>query len=313
MTSNESSKQLKYDCNRLLKGSERELVYYLHYLQEDIISCKYISKVDYGNINDIKIKIQNTIDKLSLQKTNVEIIMSDIQSDFMDLAFEEQYFSWLKNNDRACYWSLLKILTGCSKERERNKLKNENYINLNSGSMYYSIIAWFDKMVSSYDDYDDSENNIQSLSEDWSYITDHSAFRWLSKINSLDEIDYCFNYVQESGMSTLDIFILPEDVDILIFLGKKGLIAKKDILISFFDYLYLLSDAGVFVAENLKMKMASGLSSWKNRKNKEGYVDMHFDIKKENIPKLDEIKKRFNLMSKKEVVNELIERVYNEK
>lgn len=315
MNSNESSKQLKYDCNRLLQGSERELIYYLNYLQEDIKSCKYISGVNYKNLKDIKIKIQNALDKLFIHKINVENLMNDMQDDFLNLAFEEQYFSWIKNSDRACYWLLLNILIIYSKENEReiNKLKNEDYINLNSGSMYYSIISWFDKMVSSYDDYDDSKNNIKSLMDDWYHITDHSAFIWVSKINSPVEIDYCFNYIQELGINTIDVFILPEHIDAFILLGKKELIGKKDIIIAFFDYLFLSSRNGILAAENLKMKMANALSSWRNRRNKEGYVDVHFDIKKENIPKLEALKKRLNLMSKKEVVNALIEREYDKK
>ncbi|GAB7271134.1 hypothetical protein DZS_25280 [Dickeya ananatis] len=47
-------------------------------------------------------------------------------------------------------------------------------------------------------------------------------------------------------------------------------------------------------------------------KNKDGYSDLHFDIRDENIPKLKELQKIFRLPSRKDVVNELIERFYEQ-
>lgn len=128
-----------------------------------------------------------------------------------------------------------------------------------------------------------------------------------------DEIDYCYNYLERLGISIIDVVINDKDANFFLRLGERYNLSRKSILVAFFDYLFLSSRNGIFAAENLKMKMASGLSSWKNRKNKEGYVDVHFDIKKENISKLEALKKRFNLMSKKEVVNALIEREYDKK
>ncbi|MCA6974097.1 hypothetical protein [Pectobacterium carotovorum] len=78
---------------------------------------------------------------------------------------------------------------------------------------------------------------------------------------------------------------------------------------AFFDYYF---DSSLEV-DSVRIKMASSLSSWRNREEKkEDFTDVHFDVKKENIPKLDEIRKKINLSSKKEVFDFLIERFYDQ-
>ncbi|EPI2105758.1 hypothetical protein ACS5F0_001509 [Providencia rettgeri] len=293
-------------CDELLKGSERELVYYLHYLQENNKSRKYISNIDYENIKNIRNQIKN-----ALIKTNDEEMIFDMQSDYEEFASDESKFIFLKNDSRSCFLLLIEFLI---ENRDlRRKVEDEDYININSNSIYYSIISFFDKTRRSIEYYKKIDFLRGVVNERAPKSEQSLYYSWLLKINSEDELIYCFNYLEESSIIKRTEIINRKDIVFLIRLSEKYSLDKKNILIALFDYLYQSSDAGAFAAENLKMKMASALSSWKNRKNKEGYVDVHFDIKNENISKLEELKKRFNLMSKKEVVNALIEREYDKK
>ncbi|MDH2395813.1 hypothetical protein QDQ39_08340 [Providencia rettgeri] len=300
---NKNEKHFILKCDELLKGSERELIYYLHYLQENNKSRKYISNVDYENIKNIRNQIKN-----ALMKTNDESIFFDMQDDYEEFACNETKFGWLKNDNHACFYFLLEVLT--KGNSYRYKIESEDYINLNSNSIYYSIIAFFDKSNQRVEDY--KRNYILEGILDDTH-NQNPVFPWLSKLHDSDEIKYCLNYLRDSVKRGFVGDIARDDIDFFIRLSDKYSLNKKHILIALFEHLYQSSRSGDLAVENLKMKMANALSSWKNRKNKEGYVDVHFDIKKENIPKLEVLKKRFNLMSKKEVVNALIEREYDKK
>ncbi|WP_272575822.1 hypothetical protein [Providencia sp. PROV273] len=299
-------KEFLFKCNEFIKCSERELVYYIHYLQEDDVGRKYISNIDYKNIGDISRKVKN-----ALIAINSLDLIEDMQSYYQEFAYDESQFGWIKNDVRSCFYFLINILIESGDFQY--KIENEDYINLNSNSIYYSIIAFFDKTKKIINDY----KSDPILDRVGYYAHGNSiqnpAFSWLSKLHDSEEIKYCLNYFKDSMGRWFASGITIEEVKFLIRISDKYTIDKKHLLIALFDHLCESSDAGFFVAENLKMKMASALSSWKNRKNKEGYVDVHFDIKKENIPKLDELKKRFNVMSKKDVVNALIEYMYDKK
>lgn len=310
MNSSESNslkqKEFLFKCNELIKGGKRELVYYIHHLQEDSIGQKYISNIDYGNIKDIRNQVKN-----ALIKTNDECMIFDMQDDYEELACDEIKFGWLKNDSRACFYFLLEVLM--KGDSYRYKIENENYINLNSNSIYYSIIAFFDKSKQRVEDYKKNYKLEEIMYDAHNQSSQNPVFPWLSKLHDSDEIKYCLNYLRDSVRRRFAKDIMREDIDFFIRLSDKYSLNKKYILIALFDYLYKSSLSGGLAAENLKMKMANALSSWKNRRNKEGYVDVHFDIKKENIPKLEKLKKRFNVMSKKEVVNALIEYMYDKK
>ncbi|NIH03630.1 MULTISPECIES: hypothetical protein [Providencia] len=295
-----------FKCNELIKGGERELVYYIHHLQEDSIGQKYISNIDYGNIKDIRKQVKN-----ALIRIKDECMIFYMQDDYEEFACDEINFGWLKNDSRACFHFLLEILI--KGDSYRYKIENENYINLDSNSIYYSIIAFFDKSKQRLEDYRPNYKLEEIMHDSHTPVFQNSVFPWLSKLHDSDEIKYCLNYLRDSVKQRFTEDIMREDIDFFIRLSDKYSINKKYILIALFDFLYKSSFSGGLAAENLKMKMANALSSWKNRRNKEGYVDVHFDIKKENIPKLEALKKRFNLMSKKEVVNALIEREYDKK
>ncbi|MEZ2758160.1 hypothetical protein ACBQ54_10590 [Providencia vermicola] len=301
----------KYDC--FLNGSEKELIYYLHFLQEDNKSCIYISNVDYRNINNVRKQIFNTLSKLNDNRVDVNDLIDEMIKSYNIETIAEYQFEWLKNNSRACHWLLLNLFSDRSEDSELDDVERENKLNLQSNSIYYSVIAWFDKIIFSRNDKIKNERLLKRYNKHWTDTIQNPSSAWFSKINNSAEIDYCFGYLKDSGMDVLRIAMRRRTIDFLIRLGERNLIAKKDIIIAFFDYLFSSRRSGAFAAENLKMKMASALSSWKNRKNKEGYVDVHFDIKEENIRKLEALKKRFNLMSKKDVVNALIEYMYDKK
>lgn len=313
---NDFDKKLDFKFNKLLNSGERELIYYIHFLQKDRRWCRYISNVNYNDIKDIKRQIKNAIIKFEYQDGCADDFINRMLDNYHKNIIQENKFEWFRNDKRAGFWLLLEMLNQNSSRRILTKIQENNYLNLHSGSIYYSVIAWFDKFTDSRDPQGGrgyNERILKNYNKTWFNLDRNSVSTWLLSINNVDEIDYCFNYLQGIGMSTLDLAMDRKEVEFFLQLGEMYNFEKKDILIAFSDYLFSLSDAGVLAVENLKMKMASALSSWKNRKNKEGYIDVHFDIKKENISKLESLKKRFNLMSKKEVVNELIERVYNEK
>lgn len=204
----------------------------------------------------------------------------------------ESAFEWLKSDERACFLVLLMLLINDTKFDYFLSIEKDNYLNLQSGSIYYSIIAWFDKFTEPRNQRSgrrENEGKLNKYHEKCMVLESNLVSSWLLSMNDLGEINYCYNYLQRLGMNTLAVVMNSDRVEFIFRLGEKYNINRKVILIAFFDYLYLLSDVGVFAAENLKMKMASGLSSWKNRRNKEGYVDVHFDIKKENISNLDDL------------------------
>lgn len=114
-----------------------------------------------------------------------------------------------------------------------------------------------------------------------------------------NEIEYCYSYLKDKGMNIILSTMSEREVALIIEFCETSGFSHKDIVMAFFDYIHGYSANGDIVAESLKGKMSSGLSSWKNRKNKEEYSDLHFDIKKENIPKLEELQKILRLYSKK--------------
>ncbi|MBG5883683.1 hypothetical protein I4990_12035 [Providencia alcalifaciens] len=313
---NDLDKKLDFKFNKLLNSGERELIYYIHFLQKDRRWCRYISNVNYNDIKDIKKQIKNAIIKLEYQNGNVDGFINRMLDNYHENIIQENKFEWFKNDERACFLVFLVLLINETEYDDLPIIEKNNFLNLSSSSLYYSIIAWFDKFTEQRHQRSGRRENEKKLKYCYEIcmgLEKNSVSSWIMGMNDFGEINYCYNYLQRLGMNTLAVAVSNERAEFIFCLSDKYNISRKAILIAFFDYLYLSPNAGVFAAENLKMKMASALSSWKNRKNKEGYVDVHFDIKKENIPKLDELKKRFNVMSKKDVVNALIEYMYDKK
>ncbi|MFH6838479.1 hypothetical protein [Providencia sp. 2024EL-00732] len=312
----EFSKKTRSEYDVLLNSNKRELIYYIHRLQSYRNWRAYISDLNYNDINNIKKQIENSINKFTYHDGDINKFIDRMLNDYHNHGIRESEFEWLKSDERACFLVLLMLLINNTKPDDLIGIEENNKLNLQSGSIYYSIIAWFDKFTeprSQRSGRHENEKKLKKYYERCMGLDENSVFSWLMGMNDVGEINYCYNYLQRLGMNTLVVAVSNESAEFIFRLGEKYNVNKKSVLIAFFDYLYLSSDIGVFAAENLKMKMASALSSWKNRKNKEGYVDVHFDIKKENIPKLDELKKRFNVMSKKDVVNALIEYMYDKK
>lgn len=314
--STEFSKKTRSEYDVLLNSNKRELIYYIHSLQVNRGLRAYISDVNYKDIKNIKKQIENFINKSTYQNNDMNRFIDGMINSYHSHGIRESAFEWLKSDERACFLVLLMLLINDTEFDDLLSIEKDNYLNLQSGSIYYSIIAWFDKFTEPRNQRSgrrENEGKLNKYHEKCMILENNLVSSWLMSMNDLGEINYCYNYLQRLGMNTLAVVINSDRAEFIFRLGKKYNINRKVILIAFFDYLYLSSDIGVFAAENLKIKMASALSSWKNRKNKEGYVDVHFDIKKENIPKLDELKKRFNVMSKKDVVNVLIEYMYDKK
>lgn len=312
----EFSKKILSEYDVLFNSNKRELIYYIHRLQMNRSLRAYISDLNYNDVKSIKKQAENLINKSTYQNNNINRFIDEMLNNYHDHGIRENKFEWLKNDERACFLVLLILLVNETKSDDLLGIEENNDLNLQSGSMYYSIIAWFDKFTELRNQLSgrrENERKLNKYHERCMALDKNSVSSWLLGMNDLSEINYCYNYLQRLGMNTLVVAVSNERAEFIFRLGEKYNVNKKAVLIAFFDYLYLSSDIGVFAAENLKMKMASALSSWKNRKNKEGYVDVHFDIKKENIPKLDELKKRFNVMSKKDVVNALIEYMYDKK
>ncbi|WP_272668417.1 hypothetical protein [Providencia sp. PROV038] len=314
--SNKSSKKMISDHDDLLNSNKRELIYYIHYLQKNRKWRGYISDLNYNNIKDVIKQLENAISKVIRQEGDINDFTERMLKEYHENSIRESEFEWLRNDERACFWLLFVILNNRGNSQDLSAIEKNNILNLQSGSLYYSIIAWFDKFTNSRSPRGgrgDNEKKLKACHQIWLGSERNPVSNWLLSMTSSDEIDYCYNYLERLGISIIDVVINDKDANFFLRLGERYNLSRKSILVAFFDYLFLSSRNGIFAAENLKMKMASGLSSWKNRKNKEGYVDVHFDIKKENISKLEALKKRFNLMSKKEVVNALIEREYDKK
>ncbi|WP_272694574.1 hypothetical protein [Providencia sp. PROV036] len=314
--SNKSNKKMISDHDDLLNSNKRELIYYIHYLQKNRKWRGYISDLNYNNIKDVIKQLENAISKVIRQEGDINDFTERMLKEYHENSIRESEFEWLRNDERACFWLLFVMLNNRGNSQDLSAIEKNNILNLQSGSLYYSIIAWFDKFTNSRSPRGgrgDNEKKLKACHQIWLGSERNPVSNWLLSMNNSDEIDYCYNYLERLGISIIDVVINDKDANFFLRLGERYNLSRKSILVAFFDYLFLSSRNGIFAAENLKIKMASGLSSWKNRKNKEGYVDVHFDIKKENIPKLDALKKRFNLMSKKEVVNALIEREYDKK
>ncbi|MCX9117132.1 hypothetical protein [Providencia rettgeri] len=314
--STEFSKKTRSEYDVLLNSNKRELIYYIHRLQSYRNWRAYISDLNYNDISNIKKQIENSINKFTYHDGDINKFIDRMLNNYHNHGIRESAFEWLKSDERACFLVLLMLLIDDTEFDDLLSIEKDNYLNLQSGSIYYSIIAWFDKFTEPRNQRSgrrENEGKLNKYHEKCMILENNLVSSWLLSMNDLGEINYCYNYLQRLGMNTLAVVMNSDRAEFIFRLGEKYNINRKAILIAFFDYLYLSPNTGVFAAENLKMKMASALSSWKNRKNKEGYVDVHFDIKKENIPKLDELKKRFNVMSKKDVVNALIEYMYDKK
>ncbi|ENR5390303.1 hypothetical protein PWM41_001006 [Providencia rettgeri] len=314
--SNKSSKKMISEHDDLLDSNKRELIYYIHYLQKNRKWRGYISDLNYNNIKDVIKQLENAISKVIRQEGDINDFTERMLKEYHENSIRESEFEWLRNDERACFWLLFVMLNNRDNSQDLSAIEKNNILNLQSGSLYYSIIAWFDKFTNSRSPRGgrgDNEKKLKACHQIWLGSERNPVSNWLLSMTNSDEIDYCYNYLERLGISIIDVVINDKDANFFLRLGERYNLSRKSILVAFFDYLFLSSKNGIFAAENLKMKMASGLSSWKNRKNKEGYVDVHFDIKKENIPKLDELKRRFNVMSKKDVVNALIEYMYDKK
>ncbi|WP_272683152.1 hypothetical protein [Providencia sp. PROV140] len=314
--STEFSKKTRSEYDVLLNSNKRELIYYIHRLQSYRNWRAYISDLNYNDISNIKKQIENSINKFTYHDGDINKFIDRMLNNYHNHGIRESEFEWLKSDERACFLVLLTLLIKDTEFDDLLSIEKDNYLNLQSGSIYYSIIAWFDKFTEPRNQRSgrrENEGKLNKYHEKCMILENNLVSSWLLSMNDLGEINYCYNYLQRLGMNTLAVVMNSDRAEFIFRLVEKYNINRKAILIAFFDYLYLSPNTGVFAAENLKMKMASALSSWKNRKNKEGYIDVHFDIKKENIPKLDELKKRFNVMSKKDVVNALIEYMYDKK
>ncbi|MBG5894508.1 hypothetical protein [Providencia rettgeri] len=314
--STEFSKKTRSEYDVLLNSNKRELIYYIHRLQSYRNWRAYISDLNYNDISNIKKQIENSINKFTYHDGDINKFIDRMLNNYHNHGIRESEFEWLKSDERACFLVLLTLLIKDTEFDYLLSIEKDNYLNLQSGSIYYSIIAWFDKFTEPRNQRSgrrENEGKLNKYHEKCMILENNLVSSWLLSMNDLGEINYCYNYLQRLGMNTLAVVMNSDRAEFIFRLVEKYNINRKAILIAFFDYLYLSPNTGVFAAENLKMKMASALSSWKNRKNKEGYIDVHFDIKKENIPKLDELKKRFNVMSKKDVVNALIEYMYDKK
>ncbi|MEP9232400.1 hypothetical protein ABKT30_09685 [Enterobacter hormaechei] len=295
----------------LLKSSERELVYYVHYLQKRNKTRHYISDVNYADFNLVKKLIRNALYKSDARTDDIDNTINRMLEDYHELAISEENTNWLKGDRRACLWLLFNILIKDTQYEFVRDIINNKSLNTHSDSEYYSILAWIDKEMYSWR-HDDVPKKIMNYADDWRKIKINKMHLWLEQKKEQNEIEYCYSYLKDKGMNIILSTMSEREVALIIEFCEASGFSHKDIVIAFFDYIHGYSANGDIVAESLKGKMSSGLSSWKNRKNKEEYSDLHFDIKKENIPKLEELQKILRLYSKKEVVNELIEKFYEQ-
>lgn len=300
------------ELDLLLNSSERELIFYVHFLEEYNNTRIYISGINYLDMKSMKMQIRNAILKVDNQGFDV-VEFIDVMSDrYHDLAIYEDRFTWLKNDRRACFWLLFTVLLAEDSYLKRERADFINGLNIQSGMVYYLLVAWFDKIIHSKEEREQHEKKLFEYENEWANIKGNPIYPWLERGKSPEDIQYCLNYIKDQGMGIISPAIPKGDVHFIFDFQQKHCLDEKEIVIAVFDYVSGYQSTGNILADNLKMKMANGLSSWRNRKNKEDYSDLHFDIKKTNIPKLDDLKKRFNLLSKKDVVNELIERFYKQ-
>lgn len=295
----------------LLKSSERELVYYVHFLQCNDKTSRYISDVDYSNLNSIKSLIRNALYKSDARTGDIDLIIDQMLNGYHDDAISESDINWLKEDRRACFWFLFNVLIHDTDLKFDRDIINNNALNTQSNSIYYSVTAWLDKKFYSYRQ-SELSRKIMNYEKDWRKIKTNKVYPWLERKNDHNEIKYCYDYLKDKGMKIILSSMSKRDVTLIFEFCDNSGFNYKDIVMAFFDYIQGYSDNGDIVADSLKVKMSSGLSSWKNRKNKDEYTDLHFDIKNENIPKLEELQKILRLYSKKDVVNELIERFHEQ-
>ena len=290
----------------LLKSSERELVYYVHFLQYKYKTNRYISDVSYNDINAIKSLVQNALYKSDAGSGNIDTTIDEMLSGYKRNAISEESINWLKGDKRACFWFLFSVLIRDTDSKFDRDIINNNALNTQSGSIYYSVTAWLDKMFYSWR-MDESLQIIINYEDDWREIKTNKITPWIERKDDQSEIEYCYDYLKDKGMNSILATMSKNDASLIFEFCDNSGFEHKDVIIAFFDYIHGYSVNGDIIADDLKGKISSGLSSWKNRKNKEEYSDLHFDIKKENVPKLEELQKILRLYSKKDVVNELIE------
>ncbi|MEB6513672.1 MULTISPECIES: hypothetical protein [Enterobacter cloacae complex] len=294
----------------LLKSSERELMYYVHFLQCNDKTRRYISGMDYADINQIKALIQNALYKSELRGRNIDYTIDEMINSYREKAMPEEEISWLKGERRACFWFLFNVLIRDTPYSLIDSIINNNKLNTHSKSAYYSAVAWLDKEMYSWE-HRDVLNEMRNYEDKWMGIKSNKAYPWLAKKEPSD-ITYCYTYLKDKGMGDIIPSMSERKAAFILEFCEASGFEYKDIIMAFFDYLHGAARNGHLVTENLMRKMSSGLSSWRSRKNKDGYSDLHFDIRDENIPKLKELQKIFRLPSRKDVVNELIERFYEQ-
>lgn len=289
------------------KCSDREAIYYLHFLQQDYETTTYVSGFSYQDMKSVRSRIEHTIFRFKHQDGDIKRIHDDMINGYHDFAIHENDFLWLKNSRRACIWMLLKILFSSS--LNKSALMDGAFLNISSNSLYYSIIAYFDKSIESFDEKDTLLNFLDECKDKWDENKNKNVFIWLNKIKKQDDIKYLLWHLKETVIGRIKESKSIRYTDAFFEFMHNNINNDLDILMAFFDYYF---DSSLEI-DSVRSKMASSLSSWRNREEKkEDFTDVHFDVKKENIPKLDEIRKKFNLSSKKEVFDFLIERFYDQ-
>ncbi|GKV76939.1 hypothetical protein PEC106568_21130 [Pectobacterium carotovorum subsp. carotovorum] len=289
------------------KCSDREAIYYLHFLQQDYETTAYVSGFSYQDMKSVRSRIEHAIFRFKNQDGDIKRTHDDMINGYHDFAIHENDFLWLKDSRRACIWILLKILF--SFPLNKSILMDGAFLNIHHGSLYYSIIAYFDKSIGSFDKKDTLLQFLDKCKEEWNENKNNNVLLWLNKIKNQDDIQYLLRHLKKTAIGRIRESKSIRHADVFFEFMHNNISNEMDILMAFFDYYF---DSALEV-DSVKRKMASSLSSWRNREEKkEEFIDVHFDIKKENIPKLDKIRRKFNLSSKKEVVNFLIERFYDQ-
>ncbi|ELD3254111.1 hypothetical protein QUR14_004517, partial [Enterobacter hormaechei] len=262
----------------LLKSSERELVYYVHFLQCNDKTGRYISDVDYTNLNSIKSLIRNALYKSDSRAGDIDLIIDEMLYDYKKNAISEKDINWLKGERRACFWFLFNVLIRDTDGKFDRDIINNNALNTQSNSIYHSVTAWLDKKFSSCHK-GRLLNKVMDYEDGWQEIKENKAYPWLQRKNEQSEIEYCYNYLKDKGMKIVLSSMSERDAALIFEFCESSGFSHRDIVMAFFDYIYGNSDNGDIIADSLKGKMSGGLSSWKNRKNKDEYTDLHFDIK----------------------------------
>ncbi|WP_407274835.1 hypothetical protein V6C39_18725 [Dickeya ananatis] len=248
--------------------------------------------------------------KSELRGRDIDYTIDEMINSYREKAMTEEEISWLKGERRACFWFLFNVLIHDTPYSLIDSIINNNKLNTHSKSAYYSAVAWLDKEMYSWE-HRDVLNEMRNYEDKWMGIKSNKAYPWLAKKEPSD-ITYCYAYLKDKGMGDIIPSMSERKAAFILEFCEASGFECKDIIMAFFDYLHGAARNGHLVTENLMRKMSSGLSSWRSRKNKDGYSDLHFDIRDENIPKLKELQKIFRLPSRKDVVNELIERFYEQ-